>query len=277
MYIKFFYELLNESKDIKTYKEDLKNYTKLNLRRVSKYNILGVLGALKCLEGREIDTSELAIYMTSEFSCAINVAQCVTKANSDEPHSIMPFDFLNVNSHIAGFYIAKAVEAKGKNMVLASQDISFAKALHLAKFELSHNIVSSALIGGVDTSMDELSNSSEYFDGMQTQTKDCSCWIYCDNDSKGAVAKVSEVLEFSKTKEVVEYLNSHKGIKVNLNRFAAADEVLQKQIQNERVDSHKGFCGSQIAVEIVWAIGSQLPMIFVCKARNGSFILLNLL
>lgn len=269
MYIHYFYKIINQAKQTKEYKVQLKQLTKLNLRRASKYNTLAVLGALQCLQNKKYEQENLGIYIASEFSCANEVADAVTKVNTQEIMPLMPFDFLNVNSNNVGFYIAKALDAKGKNTVLTSQDIGFEKALQVADFELSYNIVKSVLLGGVDVSIDELVNFHEYLPSNQLKTDDGSCWLYASNEPEGAVAKIEQIQEFGEKKELKSYLERIGCTNIHFNTIALKDQELQSYSDNALKNEED--LGVQIASKVVDALQKEQTL-FISKARNGSFI-----
>lgn len=56
MYIHSAYKFINSNTDVKEYRKELKELSKINLRRSSKFNVLAVLGALKATN--DIDLSQ---------------------------------------------------------------------------------------------------------------------------------------------------------------------------------------------------------------------------
>jgi hypothetical protein len=269
MYIKYCYSIVEKDLDTKEYKDRLKALTPLNLRRASKYNALAVLGALECVIQKEYEKKMLGIYVASEFSCALEVASAVEKVNTQEVMPLMPFDFLNVNSNNVGFYIAKALNAGGKNCVLTSQDLGFEKALALADFDLSIGVVQGALIGGVDVCIDSLQNHQAYLPQNVLQTHDCSCWIYASTSDKDAVAKIESICEFANSNEVLRYVESLKGYDLCFNTYAANDKALQR-LQSYRFKDRR-YAGIESAHKVIEAFENE-KSVFISKAKNGSFI-----
>jgi|GEM_PF-828249 len=269
MYIKYCYALMEKDLATKEYKERLKMLTPLNLRRASKYNTLAVLGALECLKEKEYEKQNLGIYVASEFSCALEVASAVEKVNTQEVMPLMPFDFLNVNSNNVGFYIAKALDAGGKNCVVTSQDLGFEKALALAEFELSVGLVKEALIGGVDVCIDALENFRTYLPKNVEKTHDCSCWLYATAQSQGALAKIESICEFATAEAVYAYIQSLQGYEVCFNSVAAKDATLKKLKCGNFKDQR--FAGVESAHKVIEALENE-KSIFVAKAKNGAFI-----
>lgn len=161
---KFFYE--NESKSIGFYKDLLKNMSDINLRRISKFNLLALFGALKCLENVSY-SKNLNIYMITKLSTFSTVIKVLQDQKENNP--VMPFDFLNINSSNSAYYIASAINTCGLNMVLTTKNCKLEDGLKLAKLDLELGDAKEALIGLVDESSNEILNDN---------SKDISKWIY---------------------------------------------------------------------------------------------------
>lgn len=183
MYIHKTYKFISENKKSKEYRTQLKQISKINLRRSSKFNILAVIGAINCT--KEINlSSNIGIYVSTEYG-PISDVQNVLKTVSEDNHIVMPFDFLNINTNNVGFYVSQALNAKGKNMVLTSRYISFEKTLSLAAFDFETKSVNDILIGGVDESLEDIENYDNYLQQSENlESKDGSCWFYANNKKK---------------------------------------------------------------------------------------------
>ncbi len=218
MYIHKKYSISKDNQDIKVYKELLKGISKINLRRTSKLNILGVLGALTCVEDKRL-SQKVGIYVSSEYSSISSVKTVIEKVSQQD--IIMPFDFLNINSNNLSFYISQALNATSKNMLLSSQDLGFEKALEMAFFDLEIDEIEDALIGSVDETITNIKNYNSYISNVQNLIpKDTSSWIYINKEEKDSLAKIEKIEYFEDIKELNKELENSIYKKVSLNQFA---------------------------------------------------------
>ena len=192
MYIHQHYQLDESDAPISTYKQKLSTLCKINLRRANKFNLLAVYGAVSCMQNQPF-SNNIGIYLATErgpVESLRNVLEQVTK----EGGVVMPFDFLGINTN-ASFYIAQALGAQGKHMVLTSHHLSFEKALQLAYFDLMHNEVDDILVGCVDTSLSFL--EEKYRPKNSPHNHDKSTWLYANREPKNAIARIESIEEFS--------------------------------------------------------------------------------
>ena len=90
MYIHHTYSINNKNENIKVYKSFLKEISKINLRRSSKFNILAVLGALQCMKEKNY-SNNMGIYVASEYGSITSVKTVLGQVSQDS--IVMPFDF----------------------------------------------------------------------------------------------------------------------------------------------------------------------------------------
>ncbi len=160
----FHYE--NDNQDISSYKHLLKQMTPINTRRSSKFNLLAIYGALKCVEDLAYK-KDLSIYIVTKYAAVRSVASVLD--NQKNNLQVSPFDFLNMNGNNASFYVAKALNVTGKNQVITTQNNSLVDGIKLAKFDMSIGDVGDVLVGLVDESVDGI---------LQDVSKDISSWAY---------------------------------------------------------------------------------------------------
>lgn len=216
MYIHQTYQLIESNESIATYKQKLATLCKINLRRANKFNLLAVFGALSCAQNQTLSTN-LGIYLTTEHGpveSLTNVLEQVTKDNG----VVMPFDFLGINTN-ASFYIAQALNASGKHMVLTSNHLSFEKALQLAYFDLTHNEVDDVLVGKVDASLCFI--GPKHRPTGDKNNFDESCWLYANRNAENAIAKIESIEEFASLEAMREVYGEQEPT-------ASFHEVLQK-------------------------------------------------
>lgn len=126
MYIKSIFKVEDDYKEDKEYKRFLKESVSFDLRRVSKLNLLAIYGAVNCLKNINYDKN-LSIYTSTNNGNIEETYKVLNELKDANP--IMPFDFLNINTNNTGFYISKAINSKGNNYTISSNELSFEKTL----------------------------------------------------------------------------------------------------------------------------------------------------
>jgi len=241
MYIHHTYSINNKNENIKVYKSFLKEISKINLRRSSKFNILAVLGALQCMKEKNY-SNNMGIYVASEYGSITSVKTVLEQVSQDS--IVMPFDFLNINSNNVSFYVSQALESNGKNMVLTSHDLSFEKALELALFDLELNEVNDILIGNVDESLDEINNFNKYISNVEENpSKDLSSWIYINKYKDDSLAKIEKFSNFTNINELNNLLKNTNFESIVLNQYATK-QIDKLDINKNLVFSHDNIHGS---------------------------------
>lgn len=221
MYVHKTYSINNENLNIKEYKKQLKEISKINLRRSSKFNILAILGALQCTKEQSF-SENMGIYIASEYGPITSVKKVLEQISNDE--IVMPFDFLNINSNNVSFYVSQALNSNGKNMLLTSHDLSFEKALEIALFELETKEVDDILIGSVDESLEDIENYNKHISNTQSLfSKDTSSWLYINNIKKDAICKIDSLKIFYNIEELNKELERTQTAFINLNQYATSN------------------------------------------------------
>lgn len=274
MYIHSKYKLINSNTNIKEYRKELKEISKINLRRSSKFNILAVLGALRTTKDINFGDN-LGIYIASEYG-PINDVYRIMQTINEENNIVMPFDFLNVNSNNVSFYVSQALNAKGKNMLLTSQYLSFEKALQLAQFELEIDEISDILIGAVDESLLEIKNYKKYVSFANNQiSKDGSCWLYLNNDKSNSLGRITNIQEFTSSKDLIENIKDTY-TKINLNQFAKNDKNIILKFNKEKIIDSKDFFGSEGALRLLELLEYKGKHLYIAKDVNNNYISIEL-
>lgn len=219
MYIKSIFKQVNEKQSAKEYRDQLKSMCKLNLRRNSKFNIMAIYGALNCLKDIEYKNN-LSIYIASEYGCVEDLVKVLEQINSEDS-MLMPFDFLNVNTNNTGFLVAQALNTFGNNVNITSEDFSFEKAFELAYFEFNTKEIKDILIGGVDESVEAISNHNSVIHNLENSiSKDGSSWIYINDKKENSIGKIKSFEFFTNIKELNDYIKTADYKIIGLNQFA---------------------------------------------------------
>ena len=270
MYIHKTYKLVNDNQKSKDYRTQLKQISKINLRRSSKFNILAVIGAITCTKDINL-SSNTGIYVSTEYG-PISDVKNVLKTVSEDNHIVMPFDFLNINSNNVGFYVSQALNAQGKNMVLTSRYLSFEKTLSLALFDLETEEVKDILIGGVDESLEDIESYDNYLQQSENlESKDGSCWFYANNKKENALAKITKVEEFNDVNALKLSLKESYS-KITLNQFAEKDEKILSFINKDTILNKNEFYGSEGALKLLELMEYRGNNLHIAKDPNNNYI-----
>lgn len=232
MYICATYNTTYKNNTTKEYKQLLKEITKTQFRRVSKFNIMAIYGALQCLKNKHYDNN-LNIYTASEYGCITDMNKVLLQV-SKKDEIVMPFDFLNINGNNVGFLISEALNTLGNNFYITAEDVSFEKAFELAYFDISINKIDEALVGAVDESLDyiqDISTLVKNFDN--TKIYDGTTWFQLSTKSDNALAKIDTVETFHNIEELNIFLDTLQYDHLSLNLFA------QKALNILKIDKHK--------------------------------------
>ncbi len=243
MYIKYFFKHETPSKNEKDYKALLKEITTLDVRRISKLNLLAIYGAIKTLKDKEYK-KDLSLYAASNFACIQETYKILKELKSQNP--VMPFDFLNINTNNMGFYISKALNTIGNNYTISSDFLSFEKTLYTIFLEYKNRINSSFLVGEVDSSLENLPYLGDLSTFENSISNDISSWLYLDDISNNSIAKLEFVKYFYSIDDLNNLLKAKKYDAIYLNNFATKfkDEL---NIDNSLIKTYQNFfCSSNI-------------------------------
>jgi len=270
MYIKSIFKVEDDYKEDKEYKRFLKESVSFDLRRVSKLNLLAIYGAVNCLKNINYDKN-LSIYTSTNNGNIEETYKVLNELKDANP--IMPFDFLNINTNNTGFYISKAINSKGNNYTISSNELSFEKTLQTIFFEYKSNYANSFLIGYIDESLKNIPQSQ--LKNIQKDSlllKDNSSWLYIDSVKDNCIAKLELVEYFQNLSDLNNFLNSIHFDMVALNKFA------QNQIEDLNIRSSlvKNFENLSSISDIIDMLNSDFNnSIFISIDENNRAYLIN--
>lgn len=181
------FHFTHENQPLAVYKAWLKAHSPMNVRRAGKFNLLALYGALHCMQGVRF-SNNLGIYLVSRYGPVSGVAEVLEKQKRG--HKTTPFDFLNINSNNAAFYVAKALNANGRNMVVTTQHNHLDDGIALARLDMHLGLIDDALVGWVDESIDGIlpadngsTDNDSTEDSAAATTPDISHWVYWTSSS----------------------------------------------------------------------------------------------
>ncbi len=247
MYIKYFFKHETPSKSEKDYKALLKEITTLDVRKISKLNLLAIYGAIKTLKDKE-HKKDLSLYAASNFACIQETYKILQELKSQNP--VMPFDFLNINTNNMGFYISKALNTMGNNYTISSDYLSFEKTLYTIFLEYKNRVNSSFLVGEVDSSLENLPYLGDLSTFENNISNDISSWIYFDDISNNSIAKLEFVKYFYSIDDLNNFLKTQKYDAISLNSFATKfkDEL---NIDNSLIKTYQNFFSSSNIINLL--------------------------
>ena len=253
MYIHSSFKFINSNEPALYYKKLVKQISSINLRRSSKFDVLGVYGACNCIDNIKYN-KDLNIYLGSEYGVVSGITKVLPTLNNSDS-IVMPFDFLNTNGNNAGFSISSALNTIGESMLINSNAFSFEHTLKFAYTKSLENHNFEALIGAIDESLDDIDDFNSITNINSKNTNDSSCFIYCNNIKQNAIAKIQEIEEFSSKLQLDEYLNKNNDYKI-INH-----------IQNDLSFA------SQTAVDLINSLKKEIKFILVKQTNISIFII----
>ena len=204
--------------DIHFLKEEIRRYTQENFRRVNRFILLSLLGALQCVHQQHLE-ADTAVYLTTEDG---NLGE--TAGVLDEIYTSRslprPFGFINTMSNTAAFYLARNLGIRGRNITVSSQHLSFERGLELLKVDFAGGAERSALIGGVDESSLARMNREEPT-GRCWRMVDGSGWFYVKNEKEGSCGAFTEIMSFRDGPSCMRWIRGRERSPVQVVSFGA--------------------------------------------------------
>lgn len=261
----------NES--IKEYKQKIKQFSSQNIRRISKFNALAILGALKTLHGKPYNKN-LTIYTGSEYGCIESMNKVLTQV-SKENEILMPFDFLNVNGNNVGFLIAESLGTVGNNFYITAEDFSFEKSFELAYNDILFGNTKEVLVGVVDESLEDITDYNSYIHNLENHPiVDGSVWFHLSENKKNSLAKIENIYNFTDIGSLKEFIETKSFDHISLNQYARKEQLLTKTLQGKIIPHSQTFFGTQSAEDFYDLLSYKGKLLMVTlDAQSRSFVI----
>lgn len=267
MYISATFNETFQNHSTKEYKQLLKQLTSKQFRRVSKFNIMAIYGALKCLENKTY-TTDINIYTASEYGC-IEDMNTVLMQVSKKDEIVMPFDFLNINGNNVGFLISEALNTLGNNFYVTAEDVSFEQAFYLAYFDLSINKIHEALVGAVDESLDCVENVNSMIKNPEGyKICDGTAWFLLSKDKNNAIAKIEHLETFCNLEELNSFLQNLQYDYLSLNLSAKKNITHLNIVQKKIISQNEIFFGTYSAMYISHLLNYKGKLLHISLDEN---------
>jgi Beta-ketoacyl synthase, N-terminal domain len=214
---------LNEPlSDMSLLKEKLKYESGKSFRRLNRFEHLVLIGALGLAKKSNLEKST-AIYLATNYG---SVASTIVALDDIYREKVlpMPVDFINTAANIGGFYIASELGLLSKNICVSRGEGSFEAALELAALDIESGEVKMALIGGVDETIEPLSEFRRYISQLPNEIaiKEGSCWILVSANQEGAIGEIG----FSDSIVNADVVSFEIGFSVDEQRKIANDRKI---------------------------------------------------
>ena len=125
----------------------LREITGEKMRRVDRYTLLALAGALQCGDRDKIPTDSMLVLATQTGTLSTSVDMMNKIAVDKMPPK--PFQFVNSLGNSACYSLARRLNIQGPSLAISQEHFSFESGLDHAQLALTHT-PTNALVGGLD-------------------------------------------------------------------------------------------------------------------------------
>jgi hypothetical protein len=238
-------------------------------RRINRLTELGLIGAQRCVLGRELPL-DTAVYMAFTSGCIADSVALVRDVVRGTPP--MPVTFINVSSNMAGFYIASSLGLHSGNQVVSCNDFAWEAALELAMLSPARGL----LLGAVEECAWPLAEHRERL-GLPPGAPllETSHWLLADREIESPIATLQWLRRFSGDAALFEFLGQQSWPRDTLLNVQNADgaQIAQKLGLKLNSSDSAGHSGMPAALACVRFI-EQLPgagLLHLNRGRDGAW------
>jgi hypothetical protein len=269
--------------DINFLKEEIRRYTQENFRRVNRFILLSLLGALQCVHQQPLEAAT-AVYLTTEDGNLGETADVLDEIYESQSLP-RPFGFINTMSNTAAFHLARNLGIRGRNITVSSQHLSFERGLELLKADFAGGAERSALIGGVDESSLSRMNREEPA-GRGWRTVDGSGWFYVKSEKEGACGAFTEIMSFRDGPSCMRWIRERERSTVEVVSFGALigddeatalRETLRPAAEFDYLRDY-GYSGSATACGVSLFVGlfQAKTLLHINRDQRGNYAVIEL-
>jgi hypothetical protein len=170
-------------------------------RRINRLSELGLIGAHRCVAGRDL-ADDTAVVVATTTGCLSDSVQLLRAAGERRPP--MPMDFINVSSNMTGFHLAAGLRLHSSNQVVASADFAWEAALEVAMLGSRR-----FLVGAIEECTWPLEQQRERL-GLAADAPilESSQWLWIDRDAPSPIAWIDGIRRFQRDAELADYCAS---------------------------------------------------------------------
>jgi len=269
--------------DINFLKEEIRRYTQENFRRVNRFILLSLLGALQCVHQQPL-AAATAVYLTTEDGNLGETADILDEIYTSRSLP-RPFGFINTMSNTAAFYLARNLGIRGRNITVSSQHLSFERGLELLKTDFTRGAERSALIGGVDESSLSRMDRKESA-GRGWRMVDGSGWFYVKSEKEGACGAFTEIMSFRDGPSCMRWIRERErspaavvsfGALIGDDEATALRETLRPAAEFDYLRDY-GYSGSAAAcgVSLFVRLFQAKTLLHINRDQRGNYAVIEL-
>ena len=236
-----YYAPINETDGLPNLRPDVNTICREKFRRIDRFIQLCLLGSARCMQAIESisHNSRTGLYIGSRFAAMSNTIE-VQEQMFLHGQAPKPVNFINTLSNSAGYYVARNLQLKGKNLFVSRQNASLEAALSLAQLDLQSGQIEQALVGVVDEGVLPLADHCQRM-GIPANTAigEGSHWFLLRPTSKTqALATITDIDTFHDQSDLQTWLSDKATLR---NHFIYCDRNVKtsKLINDLPMENYK--------------------------------------
>jgi hypothetical protein len=182
-------------------REELRRVMPTAPRRLNRLSELGLIGAHRCVDGREL-ADDTSVVVATTTGCLHDSVQLLRAVGDRRPP--MPMDFINVSSNMTGFHLAAGLRLHSSNQVVASADFPWEAAIEVAMLGSRR-----FLVGAIEECTWPLDQQRERLGlAVDAPIVESSQWLWVDRDATAPIARIDSITRFQSEAEMASYCAS---------------------------------------------------------------------
>ncbi len=162
-----------------------------SLRQASRFIHLAAVGALASVR-EATPPASTGVYLATGLGDQRTPARVFAQTRTGPP-AVSPFDFVNMNSNTATYYIARLAGLAGPNLTISQGVLSFEWALRQACIAIEEGL-DHALVGGVDESAPSIAELERRYKPPRGESPgEGSAWLMLSTESARAVGRLVDM------------------------------------------------------------------------------------
>ena len=176
-------------------------------RRIDRFTQMALIGSAQCIDGADVK-HDAGLYIGSRFASLGNI----TKVHEQMICSGVvpkPANFINTLSNSAGYFVARNLGLRHRNLFVSRGDASVVAALQLAAMDIGTGAVSQALVGAVDEAVLPLEHH-RFRLGLETGTEvgEGSHWFLVAPEGRAdSLASITDMATLVDERALDQWLN----------------------------------------------------------------------
>ncbi|MGO1691908.1 MAG: beta-ketoacyl synthase N-terminal-like domain-containing protein [Marinobacter sp.] len=176
-------------------------------RRIDRFTQMALIGSAQCVEGAEVKP-DAGLYIGSRFASLGSITK-VHEQMVGRGSVPKPANFINTLSNSAGYFVARNLGLRHRNLFVSRGDASMVAALQLAAMDVSTGAVSQALVGVVEEAVLPLEHH-HFRLGVEpgTEIGEGSHWLLvAPEGSADSLASITDMITLVDEQALDQWLN----------------------------------------------------------------------